>query len=87
MTNITIQDIDIVVKKEIEWCEKFPDPDLSNDYQQGFIKGLQQARYLISKMREIAKIAEELNVHVSVFDNHTIIKEAQTKEQNHGNVS
>lgn len=44
-----------VLKNEINWCKKNPDKTLSPDFQQGFIKGLQQAINLIKKAKKVVK--------------------------------
>lgn len=44
-----------VLNKEIEWCNKNPDPAFHTEYRKGFINGLIQAKYLISEMSKLTK--------------------------------
>ena len=39
-----------VLEQEIVWCKEHPDSGLSDAYQTGFIKGLEQAILLIAKL-------------------------------------
>ncbi len=36
-----------VIDVEILWCKEHPDATLTQDYMDGFIKGLEQAQYIL----------------------------------------
>ena len=44
-----------VLDKEIAWCQEHPDAIISEDYQAGFRKGVEQAKYLIHKLTETSR--------------------------------
>lgn len=44
-----------LLEQEVNWCKKNPDDKLSEDYQKGFIKGLEQARFLISTIGKLER--------------------------------
>jgi len=47
------KEIRIIISKEIAWCKNNPNyEELSYDYRLGFIKGLEQAKYLIDRSVE-----------------------------------
>ena len=52
------KEIKIVISKEIAWCKNNPDFELSKDYRLGFIKGLEQVKYLVDKLIEKNKVGE-----------------------------
>jgi hypothetical protein len=44
---VVLDEIMQVINQEIQWCYQNPDEELSADYQVGFIKGLEQAKYFL----------------------------------------
>lgn len=39
-----------ILSKELDWCNKNPMPQFSDEYRNGFRNGLIQARFLVSQM-------------------------------------
>lgn len=39
-----------VISKELDWCNKNPMPQFSDEYRNGFRNGLIQARYLVTQI-------------------------------------
>lgn len=52
---LTLDEVMQVLNKEIEWCNKNPDPTFHAEYRKGFINGLIQAKYLISEASKVAQ--------------------------------
>ena len=46
---LTFQQVHHILQKEIEWCEKHPNKDLTEQHMLGFKNGLKQAQYLLEK--------------------------------------
>lgn len=46
---LTTEEVAQLLTNEIIWCIEHPDGTLSWEYQEGFRRGLMQARYLIKK--------------------------------------
>ena len=40
---LTLKEAIEVLQKEINWCLDYPDKELNNDQQMGFVNGLRQA--------------------------------------------
>jgi hypothetical protein len=46
-----MKNIEQFITNEIKWCKENPDITLSNDYQNGFIKGLEQSLHIIVNLK------------------------------------
>ena len=52
---LTLQQAHHILQQEIEWCQKHPDKKLSADFQDGFVKGIQQAQLILKSAEEEVK--------------------------------
>ncbi len=51
--NINISDIIKLIDRQIRWCGDNPEfSDINKSYQQGFVNGLDEAKYLIWKLNK-----------------------------------
>ena len=58
-----------MLDREIAWCKAHPDTVLSREYQDGFIKGLAQAKYLISTAnRNLVNLYDHLTLPDAEFE-------------------
>lgn len=52
---LSIKDIEQVLKKEVEWCERNSDKGFSKEYNKGFINGIIHAFQLIVALNKKLK--------------------------------
>lgn len=43
----SISQLIAILDIEIRWCKEHPDPNLTTDYMRGFVKGLEQAQFIL----------------------------------------
>lgn len=48
--NRTHREVIEILSKELDWCNKNPMPQFSDEYRNGFRNGLIQARYLVTQI-------------------------------------
>ena len=50
---LTFRDIELVIQRELGWCELNPLPEIDKKYREGFIAGLKQAYRIIKSLSEM----------------------------------
>jgi hypothetical protein len=48
-----------LIESEMKWCENNPDNELTEDFRQGFIAGLIQAKMILTQVEKRYKMSEE----------------------------
>jgi len=68
--NISTSEHIVTLKQEIEWCHNNADSSLSEDYQKGFVKGLEQAIFLLKSFQD--KVNDDPGVYSSKNTKHWV---------------
>lgn len=48
-----------LIESEMRWCKDNPDDELTEDFRQGFIAGLIQAKMILAQVDKRYKMSEE----------------------------